>query len=89
MHLGLPWWSSGQVSVLPLQGAQVRCLVRELRSHTPSSAAKKKQKKCINVIHFINYSKEEIHMIISKDLFFNAIEFDILETSLRKNFKHT
>ena len=27
---GLPWWSSGQDSKLPVQGAQVWSLVREL-----------------------------------------------------------
>ena len=31
--LGLPWWSSGEDSVLPVKGAWVRALVRELRSH--------------------------------------------------------
>ena len=35
---GLPWWSSGQDSMLPVQGSQVLSLVRELdptRSHVP------------------------------------------------------
>ena len=32
---GLPWASSGQDSALPLQGARVRSLVKELRSHKP------------------------------------------------------
>ena len=31
----LPWWSSGQDTVLPLQGAKVQSLIREPRSHTP------------------------------------------------------
>ena len=31
--LGPPWWSSGQDSLLPVQGAKVPTLVRELRSH--------------------------------------------------------
>ena len=31
--MGLPWWFSGLDSVLPMQGAQVQSLVRELRSH--------------------------------------------------------
>ena len=32
VHLwGLPWWSSGWESVLPMQGTQVRSLVRETR----------------------------------------------------------
>ena len=30
LNLGLPWWSSAEDSVLPLQGAQVLNLVREL-----------------------------------------------------------
>ena len=29
---GLPWWSSGQDSALPMQGTWVQSLVRELRS---------------------------------------------------------
>ena len=45
-HQGLPWWSSGSDFVLPLQGAWVRPLVRELRPHMPRSVAKKKKKKC-------------------------------------------
>ena len=32
---GLSWWSSGYNSMLPMQGAEVRSLVRELRSHMP------------------------------------------------------
>ena len=28
--VGLPWWSSGEDSMLPVQGSQVRSLVREL-----------------------------------------------------------
>ena len=42
---GLPWWPSGKDSVLPMQGAQVRSLVKELRSHLSCSMAKKKKKK--------------------------------------------
>ena len=30
---GLPWWSIGWNSELPLQGAQVRSLIRELESY--------------------------------------------------------
>ena len=30
--LGLPWWSSGEDSVLPMQGARVPSSIRELRS---------------------------------------------------------
>ena len=32
---GLPWWSSGQDSALPMQGTWVQSLVRELRSCVP------------------------------------------------------
>ena len=39
--LGLPWHSSGEDSELPLQGVQVRSLVRELRSCVLHGAAKK------------------------------------------------
>ena len=41
MLLGIPWWPSGQDSALPLQGAQVRSMVGELRSHVLCSVAKK------------------------------------------------
>ena len=34
-HKGLPWPSSGEDSALPLQGARVQYLGRELRSHMP------------------------------------------------------
>ena len=44
MTEGLPWWSNGYDSVLPLQGARVLSLVRELRSHMLVGAAKKKKK---------------------------------------------
>ena len=36
---GFPWQSSGQDSMLPLQGAQVQSLVRERRTHMLRSAA--------------------------------------------------
>ena len=39
--MGIPWWSSGEGSALPLQGAKVRSLIRELRSYKPCSTAKK------------------------------------------------
>ena len=42
---GIPWWSSGQGSTLPLQGAWVRSLVGELRSCKLRGKAKKKKKK--------------------------------------------
>ena len=34
---GLSWWFSGYDSMLPMQGAEVRSLVRELRSHMPQT----------------------------------------------------
>ena len=37
----LPWPSSGWDSALPTRGAQLRSLVRELRSHMPCGTAKK------------------------------------------------
>ena len=43
--LGLPWWSRGEDSMLPIQGAHVQPLVRELGFSMPHSAAKKKKKK--------------------------------------------
>ena len=42
---GLPWRSSGEDSVPPTQGVQVRSLVQELRSHRPHGAAKNYKKK--------------------------------------------
>ena len=41
---GLPWWSSGEDSVLPLQEEQVQSLVGKLRSYMPWSKTKKKIK---------------------------------------------
>ena len=35
---GLPWWSSGQDFMLPVQGAQVQFLVRELDPHATSKS---------------------------------------------------
>ena len=32
--LGLPWWSSGQDKKLPMQGAWVQSLIRELHAVT-------------------------------------------------------
>ena len=40
---GLPWWSSGQDSTLPLRRAWVRSLVWELRSHKLCGEAKEKK----------------------------------------------
>ena len=42
---GLPWWSRGNDSTLPLQGAQVQSLVWQLRSHVPCGTEKKKSKR--------------------------------------------
>ena len=42
---GLPWCPVVKTSVLPLQGAGVQSLVRELRSCMPHSTAKKKKRK--------------------------------------------
>ena len=44
LTLGLPWQSSGQDSELPVQGTQVRSLVRELGSHMPHVAKTQKIK---------------------------------------------
>ena len=44
-QLGLPWRSSGYDSELPMQGAWVQSLVRELGSQMPRSTAKKKKKR--------------------------------------------
>ena len=40
----IPWWSSGQASVLSLPRAWVQSLVGELRSRKPRGVAKKKKK---------------------------------------------
>ena len=42
--LGLPRWSSGSGSVLPLPVVQVQSLVGELRSHVPCGVAQKRIK---------------------------------------------
>ena len=44
MALGLPWWSIGQDSMLPLQEARVRSLAREV-SHAVWYGQKKKERK--------------------------------------------
>ena len=41
---GIPWQSSGQDTVLPLTGARVQSLFRELRSCKPPGVAKKKKR---------------------------------------------
>ena len=47
---GLPWWSSGEDSVLPLQEAQVQSLVGKLRSYMSWSKTKKKKNKKLKII---------------------------------------
>ena len=54
---GLPWWPSGKDSVLPMQGAQVRSLVKELRSHISCSMAKKKKRQWKD-LHIQNLSRK-------------------------------
>ena len=44
---GLPWCPVVKTSVLPLQGAQVQSLVRELRSCMPHSRAKKRKENLV------------------------------------------
>ena len=43
--MGLPLATQWSGAALPLQGARVQSLVRELRSHMAHSMAKKKKKK--------------------------------------------
>ena len=49
--LGVPWWSSGYDSALPLWRAWVWSLVGEPRSPKPCGAAKEKQKMTLNIQH--------------------------------------
>ena len=42
MWPGVPWWSSGWDSMLPVPRVRVPSLAGELRSHKPSGAAQKK-----------------------------------------------
>ena len=44
-HEGIPWWSSGQDSVLSLPKVQIQSLVRKLRSYKPCGMAR--EKKCM------------------------------------------
>ena len=41
--VGIPWWTTGQDSAVPLHGAQVGPLVRELRFHKDFSAENKEK----------------------------------------------
>lgn len=45
---GLPWWSSCWDSSLPMQGAWVQSLVKELRSHMLRGMIKKKKSGKVN-----------------------------------------
>ena len=47
---GLPWQSSGQDSMTPVQRARVQSLVRGLRSHISWDVDQKKKKKIKAVI---------------------------------------
>ena len=54
---GLPWWSSGEDSalpVLPLEGLRVRSLIGELRSRGPHGAAKKKKKSLLKILPWLH-----------------------------------
>ena len=51
--LGIPWWSSGLDSVLPLQGAWVLSLVRKLRSHKMRGTKKKSVPVSSVLIHLV------------------------------------
>ena len=53
--MGLPLWSSGYDSMLPVQEVWVRFLVRKLRPHIPCSTAQRfpKKKKKIKRLLFI------------------------------------
>ena len=44
---GLPWWSSGENSVLLMREVKVQFLVSELRFHVPLGMTKKKKLKII------------------------------------------
>ena len=58
---GIPWLSNGWDSVLSLLRAQVQSLVKELRSHTQHSKAKKKEsekKKNVYIIESLCFTPE-------------------------------
>ena len=62
-HWGLPSWSSGWESMLPMQGVRVWSLVGELRSRKPGGVARKEKKKKkntkINVQKFLDKNKRK------------------------------
>ena len=39
---GLPWWSRGEDSTLPIKEGRVPLLVKKVKSHTPVSPEKNK-----------------------------------------------
>ena len=51
---GIPWWSSGQDSVLPLQWSEVQSLAGELISPKPCSTTEKGKKEQIKEAVNIN-----------------------------------
>ena len=53
--LGIPWWSSSSDSALPMQGAWVRSLARELRFHVLHDAAKERKNEKVFKKTSINY----------------------------------
>ena len=54
----LPWWSSGEDSVLPVQGMRVQSLVGKLRSHMLHSLAKQtKTKKILSLVSEVFFTK--------------------------------
>ena len=61
--LGIPWPSSGQDPTLPQQGAQVRSLVKKIRSRMLCGVAKKLKsialQKCGLQVKFISHSTED------------------------------
>ena len=65
--LGLPWQSSGSDSVLPMQGAWVRSLVREQSFHMLCSTEKKKKLSnttCYVICKQITRSETHFHMML-------------------------
>ena len=62
--MGLPWWSSGYDSALPLQGAWVRSLVGEIRSCIPCGVAKGKKKKVKNGLNIRHETTNIYHGIL-------------------------
>ena len=54
----LPWWSSGEDSVLPVQGMRVQSLVGKLRSYMLHSLAKQtKTKKILSLVSEVFFTK--------------------------------